>query len=119
MFHALATHLADRGATQVQLHGLHDDSADHEIVVSAGAATPTEHTEAVADALADADFDVCRAWTRRCGSLEGRTNAQGLAAAVRGLPFLHVEINRSTRDDDRRSTALVETIANSFRPSTG
>ncbi len=118
MFHALATHLADRGAGQLQLHGFHDDSlADHEIVVSAGAGTPTEQTEAVADALDDADFDVCRAWTERCGSLEGRRNAQGRAAADRGLPFLHLEINRSTRDDDRRSATLVDTIANTYRPT--
>lgn len=116
MFHALATHLADRGATQLQLHGFHDDSlADHDIVVSAGAGTSTQHTEQIADALSNADFDVCRAWTQRCGSLEGRTNAQGRAAAVHGYPFLHLEINRSTRDDHVRSATLIHTIANRYR----
>jgi hypothetical protein len=118
MFHALATHFADRGATQLQLHGFHDDSlADHDVVVSAGAGTSTRLTEPMADALSAADFEVCRAWTQRCGSLEGRTNAQGREAAVHGHPFLHIEINRSTRDDDQRSAALIRTIASGLRPT--
>ena len=46
MFHALATHLADRGADQLQLHGFDDDSlADHDIVISAGAGTPDHRSE--------------------------------------------------------------------------
>jgi hypothetical protein len=118
LFHALATHLADRGATQVQLHGFHDDSlADHDIVVSAGAGTSTQLTEPMAEALSAAGFDVCRAWSQRCGSLEGRTNAQGREAAVLGHPFLHLEINRSTRDDDQRSAALIRTVATVLHPA--
>jgi hypothetical protein len=116
MFHALATHLAERGATQLQLHGFHDDSlADHAIVISAGAGPPDRRIEETAETLVDAGFDVCRAWERRCGNLEGRTNAQGRAAAMRGYPFLHLEINRSTRDDAERSAALVHALATEFR----
>jgi hypothetical protein len=115
MFHALATHLAERGATQLQLHGFHDDSlADHDIVISAGAGTPDRRIEETADTLRDAGFNVCRAWERRCGNLEGRTNAQGRAAAVRGYPFLHLEINRSTRDDPERSATLVHALTTGF-----
>jgi hypothetical protein len=116
MFHALATHLADSGTIQLQLHGFHDDSlADIDIVVSAGAGTPDRRTQQLAAALSDADFEVCRAWTQDCGSLEGRTNAQGRAAAVRGDPFLHLEINRSTRDDRERSATLINTLATGYR----
>ena len=116
MFHVLATHLAERGATQLQLHGFHDDSlADHDIVISAGAGTPDRRIEETADTLVDAGFDVCRAWERRCGNLEGRTNAQGRAAAMRGDPFLHLEINRSTRDYAGRRATLVYALATELR----
>jgi hypothetical protein len=115
MFHALATHLAERGATQLQLHGFHDDSlANHDIVISAGAGTPDRRIEQTADTLLDAGFNLCRAWDQRCGNLEGRTNAQGRAAAARGYPFLHLEINRSTRDDPQRSATLVHVLATRF-----
>jgi len=115
MFHALATHLADHGAGQLQLHGFHDDSlTDHDIVISAGAGTPDHRTEQLADDLTRAGFDVCRAWTDHCGSLEGRTNAQGLAAAHRH-PFVHLEINRSTRDDPHRTAALIGVLASGYR----
>jgi len=115
MFHALATHLAERGATQLQLHGFHDDSlANHDIVISAGAGTPDRRIEQTADTLLDAGFNLCRAWDQRCGNLEGRTNAQGRAAAARGYPFLHLEINRSTRDDPQRSATLVHALATGF-----
>jgi hypothetical protein len=68
----------------------------------------------IADDLTRAGFKVCRAWTRRCGSLEGRTNAQAVAAVHRH-PFIHLEINRSTRDDPQRSRALVDTVASGYR----
>jgi hypothetical protein len=110
MFHALANHLAGHGASQLQLHGFHDDSlANHDIVISAGAGTPDRRTKQMADALTNADFDVCLAWTERCGSLEGSSNAQGLAAADR-YPFLHLEINRSTREDPERTATLIHTL---------
>jgi hypothetical protein len=110
MFHALANHLADHGASQLQLHGFHDDSlANHDIVISAGAGKPDRRTKHIADALTSTDFDVCLAWTERCGSLEGRSNAQGLAAADRS-PFLHLEINRSTREDPERTAILIHTL---------
>jgi hypothetical protein len=115
MFHGLATHLADHGANQLQLHGFHDGGvADNDIVISAGAGTPDRRTEQIADDLGRAGFDVCRAWTDHCGSLEGRTNAQGLAAAQRH-PFIHLEINRSTRESPQRSTALVAVLASGYR----
>ena len=118
MFHALANHLAGHGASQLQLHGFHDDSLDgDDVVVSAGAGSSTQYTGPMADALSAAGFGVCRAWTERCGSLEGRTNAQGIEAAAHGQPFLHIEINRSTRDDEQRSAALVRTIATTLHPT--
>ena len=116
MFHALAVHLADRGAAQLQLHGFDDDSlTEHEIVISAGAGVPDRRIEQAAAAIAAAGFDVCSTWTQRCGSLEGRTNVQGRAAAARGQPFLHLEVNRSTRDDPDRRAAITSALASTYR----
>ncbi len=108
LFHAIATHLADAGLAQLQLHGYHDESLpSHQIVISAGAGQPDPLAQHAADRLAAGGLDVCRAWRLDCGSLEGRGNAQGRAAAEHGHAFVHLEINRSTRaDPDRRATLL-------------
>lgn len=115
LFHALATHLADRGLAQLQLHGFHDDSLpDHQIVISASAGQPDHHTERTADHLTRAGLDVCHAWRQGCGSLEGRRNRQGRAAAEHGHPFIHLEINRSTRVSPELRTALIDAIAATY-----
>jgi len=36
-------------------------------------------------------------------------------AAVHRHPFIHLEVNRSTRDDPQRSRALVDTVASGYR----
>lgn len=116
LFHALATHLADRGLAQLQLHGFHDASLpSHQIVISAGTGQPDKHAEQTADHLTRAGFDVCRAWSQGCGSLEGHRNVQGRAAAKHGHPFIHLEINRSTRASPSPRAALTESIAATYR----
>lgn len=119
MFHAVASDLAGRGLSQVQLHGFHDDNLpDTDVVVSPGAGDPGDVVSRVADRIADEDFRVCRSWRQECGALEGTTNVQGRDAARRGTPFAHVEISRTIRDDRDLWSTLVRGIARA-RPGQG
>lgn len=111
MFHAVATDLAERGVTQVQLHGFHDDNLpDTDVVISAGAGDAGATVRRIADRV-DEDFRVCRPWQEDCGRLEGTTNEQGREAARQGTPFVHVEISRTVRDDRDAWAKLVRAIA--------
>ncbi|MBW1596991.1 hypothetical protein HPT28_08025 [Streptomyces sp. JJ38] len=112
VFHAVHEELVRRDLPGVQMHGFADDSVPGEdVVVSTGrgdAAQPS--ARGLADRL-DADgFAVCRGWARRC-VLEGRGNVQGRASAERGVPFLHVELSRTVREDADRTRAVVAATA--------
>lgn len=110
-FHALAEEHSDRGLPQVQLHGFADDSLPSvDVVVSPGSGRVDALVEGVADGLAGG-LEVCRAWERDCGDLEGRRNAQGEAAARHGTAFVHVEVNRTVRDDPSAWQEIVRAIA--------
>lgn len=109
VFHVVATLLARRGLPQVQLHGFNDTTlATADVVLSAGAAEAGDAARRAADRLDDAGFRVCRAWAEPCRGLAGTTNVQGRATG--GTPFLHVELNRTVREDRRDDVvrALVE-----------
>ncbi|MEU4747053.1 hypothetical protein AB0G02_42250, partial [Actinosynnema sp. NPDC023658] len=69
--------------------------------LSPGAAQEDPTISRVADDLAD-QLRVCRAWVRDCGDLEGMRNRQGVFAAEHGASFVHVEMNRTTRDSPDR-----------------
>lgn len=110
VFHAVAARLMR--LPQVQLHGFADAALPGtDVIVSAGAGEAGAAHDAVADALRDVGFRVCRSWAGRCGDLEGRTNVQGLLAARLGTPFLHVELNRSTRRSPARRAAAVRALS--------
>lgn len=119
MFDALAGELTRRRVPAVQIHGFHDDTLpDTDVVVSAGATSPDTAARRAADALAATDLRTCRVWASpdpACQRLAGRTNVQGQAAADADLPFLHIECNRTLRDNPatRRTTAaaLAEGLA--------
>lgn len=112
LFHAVATHLADQGLAQVQLPGYADDSlAGKQVVVSPGAGEPAGLTERIADRIEAAGLVVCRVWREDCGYLAGRKNVQGIDAAEGGHPFVHLEINRSVREDDEQRSTLVAALA--------
>lgn len=111
VFHAVAARLMRAGLPQVQLHGFVDASLPGiDVILSPGAGDATEAHDAAANSLRDAGFTVCRAWAERCGDLEGRTNVQGGLAARLGTPFLHVEINRTTRQSAARRDAVVRAL---------
>lgn len=100
VFHVVTTLLARRGLPQVQLHGFNDTTlASADVVLSAGAAEAGDAARRAADRLEDAGFRVCRAWAEPCRGLAGTTNVQGRAAG--GTSFLHVELNRTVREDRR------------------
>lgn len=109
VFHVVTTLLAGRGLPQVQLHGFDDRTLPGaDVVLSAGAADAGDAARRAADRLEAAGFRVCRAWAEPCRGLAGTTNIQSQAAA--GTPFLHVELNRTTRETRRDAVvaALVE-----------
>jgi hypothetical protein len=106
-FHAVATHLGARGLPELQLHGFARTSLPGaDAVVSAGAGAVGAMATRVADELDATGLAVCRAWDEDCGALEGRTNAQGRAAAAGGWPFTHVELGPEVRADARRGATV-------------
>ncbi|MEV4056221.1 hypothetical protein AB0J55_33885 [Amycolatopsis sp. NPDC049688] len=108
VFHVVATLLARRGLPQVQLHGFNDRTLPAaDVVLSAGAADAGDAARRAADRLEAAGFRVCRAWAEPCRGLAGTTNVQSQAAG--GTPFLHVELNRTTRET--RRDAVVDALA--------
>ncbi|ADG76954.1 Secreted protein OS=Tsukamurella paurometabola (strain ATCC 8368 / DSM / CCUG 35730 / CIP 100753/ JCM 10117 / KCTC 9821 / NBRC 16120 / NCIMB 702349 / NCTC 13040) OX=521096 GN=Tpau_0308 PE=4 SV=1 [Tsukamurella paurometabola] len=115
MFHQIAVEYSMRGAMQLQLHGFADSSLQHrDIVVSAGPGLASPPAQDIADAL-DNGFDVCRAWNGRCGEIEGRTNVQAIEAASRSSPFVHLEINRTTRASTHRQSDLKSSLIRVLR----
>ncbi|WP_395307187.1 hypothetical protein V4U86_17290 [Mycobacterium sp. AMU20-3851] len=112
LFHALAADLGRQGSFQLQLHGFADASLPGaDVVISSGKAQVGTRAERLADALEGIGLGVCRAWHDRCPALEGRSNAQGRAAARHDLEFVHLELNHRTRMDLRRRSALVDAVA--------
>ena len=111
VFHVLATEFARRKLPQVQVHGFADETfPEAEVIVSTGAAPTSGAARDVASALRRAGLVTCRAWTRPCGQLEGRTNEQGRAAHDLDAPFIHVELNWSLRRDPARRELLAAAI---------
>jgi hypothetical protein len=85
LFHAYAQTLA---TTELQLHGFAAESApDTDAVLTPGPGHPTPLHDALTETLTNQGFRV-----RHHEHLAGRTNAQGMAAAERGAPFLHLEL---------------------------
>jgi hypothetical protein len=112
MFHVFAAALARRGLPQVQLHGFDDQSMPgKDFVLSPGATDAGAPAKRAADNLSAAGFVVCRAWTEPCKELEGTTNVQGKAAVAEGTMFLHVEMNRTVREDEQRRAVVVKALA--------
>ena len=109
LFHAFAHALA---LPEIQLHGFAERSApDTDAVVSPGAGEPAELHRHVETALARQGFRV-----RHHEHLAGRTNVQGIAAAARGTPFLHLELAPlpRLRHRDRVVSALATAIAQAW-----
>ncbi|HWM03711.1 MAG TPA: hypothetical protein VNP92_15365 [Actinophytocola sp.] len=108
MFHAFAGVLAERAGAEIQLHGYATATLPGvDAVVSPGAGTVLPEHTALRDALADNGFRVHEGQT---GTLDGATNVQGIAAATRGTPFLHLELAPGARADPTHRAAVVAAI---------
>lgn len=102
LFHAFAQTLA---TTEIQLHGFAATSApDTDVVISPGAGDATELHNALEKTLTRQGFRV-----RHHEHLAGRTNVQGIAAATRGTPFLHLELAPLLRLHHRESVVKAVT----------
>lgn len=85
LFHTYAQTL---GTAELQLHGFAATTAPNtDVVLSPGAGDHTGHHHRLEKALSRHGFRVAE--HKR---LAGRTNVQGIAAAARGTPFLHLEL---------------------------
>ena len=112
LYQALSVAFVRSGVPQVQVHGFADlNLPDHDIAVSTGTSAANPLATRVAEGLAEAGFDECRAWAQRCGRLEGTTNVQAKAAAAEGAAFVHVELSNSVRMDREQRAALVDALA--------
>lgn len=112
LFHVLATEFARGGLPQIQLHGFADKNLpDAQVVVSTGAAEVTTLARELATALADAGLVTCRAWSAKCGQLEGTRNEQGQMAAELDRTFIHLELGWSVRRQESNRELVARTIA--------
>jgi hypothetical protein len=94
LFHAFTQTFA---VPELQLHGFAAASApDTDAVLTAGAGRSTDLHRRLTAALAHQGFRV-----RHHEHLAGRTNVQGIAAAARGVPFLHLELAPLVRSHHR------------------
>jgi hypothetical protein len=105
LFHAFAQTLA---TTEIQLHGFAETSApDTDAVISPGAGDATGLHDTLEKTLTRQGFRV-----RHHEHLAGRTNVQGIAAAARGTPFLHLELAPLLRLNHRDT--IVEAVADTW-----
>jgi hypothetical protein len=108
LFHAIATTLGAvlLAVPEIQLHGFAAASApDTDVVISPGAGRWRPAHDALATALTSQGFRVAHH-----EHLSGRTNVQGIAAAERGTPFLHLELAPLLRADPRHRAAVVASV---------
>jgi hypothetical protein len=113
LFHGLWTGvLGPYGVPQLQPHGFADATAPEQVAVSTGAGLLTTAAVAVAGAVAATGLVTTRGWdgTAHTG-LRATRNAQGLAAAAAGWVWLHVEHNRTVRDDTALWHPAVDAVA--------
>ncbi|WP_150130471.1 hypothetical protein [Streptomyces sp. 150FB] len=120
VFHAVCEQFAARRMPGIQVHGFADASDPaHDIVVSPGIGEEGRpRAETLSDDLGEDGFRVCRAWLDSRCQLAGRTNEQGRLAAKENLPFLHVEVNRTVRDDGKLRALAVEAMRAATWPGT-
>jgi hypothetical protein len=117
LFHQLwTTVLGPRGLPQVQLHGFADDRAPERIAVSTGAGPVSVAATLIADAVAAVERSTTRSWDNSADpGLRATTNVQGIAADANDWIWVHIEHNRTVRDDPARWEPAMDAVA-SARP---
>ncbi|BCL15096.1 hypothetical protein [Micromonospora sagamiensis] len=116
LFHTLAVEFARRGLDQVQLHGFADRNLEGaDAVVSTGSAPRSQVAGRIAEGLSRSGLNTCRAWSRKCGQLEGTRNAQGRASAGLDSAFVHLELSWSVRRDAVGRDLVAQVLAERLR----
>lgn len=112
VFHQVIEELMKRRLPGVQLHGFANESfPEFDAVISTGAGNRAmSEAKTLSAALTDEGLKVCRANIRKC-KLSGTSNEQGQVAADEKLRFLHIELARAIRTDDRRLNSAAEAIS--------
>lgn len=99
MWHQVTTHIAQAGLPELQIHGFADDNMPGVgAVVSSGSSPLSAGVVRLEAYAANAGVVTARQWDGSATKLIGMLNAQGDAAAVRGNPFGHVELSKTTRE---------------------
>ena len=118
MFAEVNRALVRRGQTVLQPHGFDnagpakesDGIEDSDVVVSAGTAPPPPAVDAVTAALRGEGFAVCEYDGDRCADLGGTLNVEGEWCREVGATFVHLELDRSVRDDPSRRALAARTV---------
>lgn len=99
LFHSVSTHLAEKGLSHTQLHGFKNESSPDEDIIVSSALTPTTSTHhAIVDELRTAtDLTVGTNWDGQVAPMRGQPNQLGQASVGERAPFIHIEMNHSTR----------------------
>ena len=118
VFHHLWTNvLGPHGVPQVQIHGFADESAREQVVVSTGAGPVTPAAVRIAAGIGATGLRTTRNWERTANTnLDATTNEQGIAAATNGWIWVHVEHNRTVRDDTTLWQPAIDAFAAANMP---
>jgi hypothetical protein len=119
VFHHLWTNvLGPRGVPQVQIHGFADVRApDQQVVVSTGAGPITPAAVRIAAGIGATGLRTTRNWEGTANTnLDATTNEQGIAAATNGWIWVHVEHNRTVRDDTTLWQPAIDAFAAANTP---
>lgn len=110
MFQHVTRALVEPDSALLQFHGFGEDNLPGygSVVVSDGQAPPSDTSRAVADALRASGFETCLYDGSACAELGGTTNIQGRWARMIGADFVHVEVARRVRDDERDRRRLAQ-----------
>ncbi|MEU4565897.1 hypothetical protein [Micromonospora sp. NPDC023956] len=116
LFHTLAVEFARRGLDQIQLHGFADRNLEGaDAVVSTGSAPRSQVARRIADGLSRSGLNTCRAWSQKCGQLEGTRNVQGRASDGLDGAFVHLELSWSVRRDAVARDMVAQVLAERLR----
>lgn len=92
--------LGPRGIPQVQIHGFRNDTAPERVAVSTGAGVQTAAATRIADEIETVVTPTTRNWDGSAHpAIRATTNVQGIAARAQGWVWVHVEHNRTVRED--------------------
>lgn len=110
MWHKVSEWFALQGIKMIQQHGYADASApDADVIVSEGAATPSQDILSLALAVERNGFRVARHWDGTAKTLAGTINSCGDIAKAVGGTFAHIEMNNTSRTT--RLDAYVASVA--------